>query len=509
MTRGTAKAAITAFIALVLVAVGFVVTNRAGAVSPHSDPATNVILPTSLQTAERTDCRSEPIDTSAACTSAQLAEVNYGLATEGLPAIALPSNWASLTVQEQMFVIVDLERVDRGLQPFLGLSFIWGADAQIGASANADPPMPTGNPWIATEWAGGTGINGPLEADFVWMYQDGFGGFNIDCQSAGAAGCWVHRDNILGQGSCTTCTVGVGYAVVGGAASMAAVFVELSSPTLLSFTWAANVAPYLRGPKAPAQSAPAPVPAPVSQGTGGYREVASDGGIFALGARYQGSMGGQPLDAPIVGMALDPWTGGYWEVASDGGVFAFDAPYYGSMGGQRLNAPIVGIAADFATGGYWEVARDGGVFAFHAAFYGSMGGQRLNAPIVGIAPDPVTGGYREVARDGGVFSFNAPFYGSMGGQRLNAPIVGMALDPWTGGYWEVASDGGVFAFHAPYWGSMGGTRIARPVVGITADSATGGYWEVASDGGVFNFDAPFFGSVGALTLDAPVVGIAP
>ncbi len=45
-----------------------------------------------------------------------------------------------------------------------------------------------------------------------------------------------------------------------------------------------------------------------------------------------------------------PWPGnvsgaGYHEVASDGGIFAFgDAQFYGSMGGHPLNAPIVGIA---------------------------------------------------------------------------------------------------------------------------------------------------------------------
>ena len=37
---------------------------------------------------------------------------------------------------------------------------------------------------------------------------------------------------------------------------------------------------------------------------------------------------------------------GYWMVASDGGIFTFgDAGFYQSMGGQHLNAPIVGMAA--------------------------------------------------------------------------------------------------------------------------------------------------------------------
>ena len=38
-------------------------------------------------------------------------------------------------------------------------------------------------------------------------------------------------------------------------------------------------------------------------------------------------------------------TGGYWEVASDGGIFNFNAPFNGSMGGTPLVKPVVGIAA--------------------------------------------------------------------------------------------------------------------------------------------------------------------
>jgi hypothetical protein len=75
-------------------------------------------------------------------------------------------------------------------------------------------------------------------------------------------------------------------------------------------------------------------------------------------------MGGKTLNKPIVGMAVDPQTGGYWEVASDGGLFAFNAPFYGSMGGKTLNEPVVGIAFTVDGGGYWEVASDGGLFAF-------------------------------------------------------------------------------------------------------------------------------------------------
>jgi len=80
---------------------------------------------------------------------------------------------------------------------------------------------------------------------------------------------------------------------------------------------------------------------------GGYWLVASDGGVFAFGdASFAGSMGGLPLDAPVVGIAPAPDGRGYWLAASDGGVFAFgSAPYVGSMGGKPMAAPVVGIAA--------------------------------------------------------------------------------------------------------------------------------------------------------------------
>ena len=76
--------------------------------------------------------------------------------------------------------------------------------------------------------------------------------------------------------------------------------------------------------------------------------MASDGGIFSFGdAAFFGSMGGRPLNKPIVGMAATPDGGGYWLVASDGGIFSFgDAAFLGSMGGKPLNKPIVGMASD-------------------------------------------------------------------------------------------------------------------------------------------------------------------
>jgi parallel beta-helix repeat protein len=148
--------------------------------------------------------------------------------------------------------------------------------------------------------------------------------------------------------------------------------------------------------------------APTPSG-GGYWLVGSDGGIFSFGdATFFGSTGGLHLNKPIVGIAstagsVNPSSGsivgdGYWLVASDGGVFNFgNAAFMGSMGGQRLNKPIVGIApgpyalnfSNFSLQGtgYWLIASDGGVFSFgKASFFGSLGSLKLVSPVSGVAP---------------------------------------------------------------------------------------------------------------------------
>ncbi|HLG92276.1 MAG TPA: hypothetical protein VKY15_04760 [Acidimicrobiales bacterium] len=124
-------------------------------------------------------------------------------------------------------------------------------------------------------------------------------------------------------------------------------FTDLQAPRN-SFVWFGNVdvngnpvgpdAPGVTGPGGPGGGTPSSI--------SGYRMVASDGGVFNFGdAGFFGSMGGRPLNAPIVGVSSTPDGRGYWMVASDGGVFNFgDAGFFGSMGGRPLNAPIVGTS---------------------------------------------------------------------------------------------------------------------------------------------------------------------
>jgi hypothetical protein len=250
---------------------------------------------------------------------------------------------------------------------------------------------------------------------------------------------------------------------------------------------------------ATAHTAPAP----------GYWEVAADGGIFTYGsAPFQGSLGGQGLIAPVVGVAATPDGGGYREAQANGIVSSFgDAtPLSTSSGALR----VVGIAA--LSNGVYDEAYSGGQVLKQAGTFSTYSGPiaQLNAPIEGIAASQVDTAWM-VASDGGVFGVDgAPFYGSMGGKVLNAPIVGITATPDGGGYWLVASDGGIFSFgDATFDGSMGGMRLNAPVVGVTATPDGGGYWLVASDGGVFSFgDAVFVGSMGGQHLNAPIVGIA-
>lgn len=136
------------------------------------------------------------LDDTPACIGAVLAAINRARGLEGVRPMVLPSGFARLSMPEQLFVAVNLERVDRGLSAFAGLTAALNRNAQRGADSADDPPG-VGPSYVLddAEWAGGSS-NG-LDAVYGWMYDDGFDSGNLDCLRRDAAGCWGHRKGIL------------------------------------------------------------------------------------------------------------------------------------------------------------------------------------------------------------------------------------------------------------------------------------------------------------------------
>jgi hypothetical protein len=225
------------------VALALATTPASASATTSSDPAAN----RKLNPATYSSCSANPV--SSGCISSALADINAARAAEGVPPMTLPSNFASMTVPVQLLNLANLERVDRGLAPILGLSAALNQDAQAGAAQDADP-MPThfyGNT-ATSNWAGGE--DSTLEADFDWMYDDGLGSGNLDCTSSDQSGCWGHRHDILWAFSAPI-VMGAGYATGQYGPSMTELFVGGDTKTAPG----EPDAPVVR-PSQPAGSAP-------------------------------------------------------------------------------------------------------------------------------------------------------------------------------------------------------------------------------------------------------------
>lgn len=170
-----------------------------------------------------------PAFTSPDCEQDELEAIDNARAKEGVGPMYLPSAFNSLSGDEQLLVVIDLERVGRGLPPLAGIVASLDSVAQRGTQVSGqptgtfeDPTLPLGfrvdsgtafayschSTGARSDACDGSGSPGAsiagggeisvLDADYYWLYDDGDGGPNVGCVTPTSPDCWAHRDNILG-----------------------------------------------------------------------------------------------------------------------------------------------------------------------------------------------------------------------------------------------------------------------------------------------------------------------
>ena len=455
------------------------------------------------------------------CQQAVVGAIDEARAAEGVGPLQLPFYFTSLTFPQQILVLADKERVDRGLPGFMGLSAQLDTLARQGAASNTDPAGPSGVDW-GSNWAGGEAS--ALLADYDWMYDDGFGSPNMDCGSPPANGCWDHRRNVLGNYGAHP-SIGAAAVKVNGVTSMTELF-SSGAAGRLAFVLPKQVPAVVTPSSLQISTAPTVANSAmltVNDGVGTFRamaQVAGDKGrwsvtpsctahpgqkchLFVTFVPVRTGMANAMVTVDLPGRTdhvnVSAYSGhGYWEATDRGRIFAYGGGgFRGSAGDIHLARPVVGMAGTPNGGGYWEVAADGGVFSFgNAKFYGSAAELRLKQPVVGMAVANSAKGYWLVSNNGSIYSFgDAKFHGTPAG-RAGDNVVAMAATPDAGGYWLVTKTGNVFSFgDARYYGPLAPLHLTQPVVGMAATHDGGGYWMVTRNGTIYSFgDARNYGS---------------
>jgi hypothetical protein len=226
--------------------------NRGAVVNGRAAPSAGIVPPRNPPKNLPPDpnfyssCAVGALDDTPACNSKVLQAIDRARGTEPVGPLRFDlAKFLKLSVSDQLFVIADLERVSRGEPPMTALTAQLDKAARAGAESDNDPswsatPLSGGTHVLAwgSNWAGGS--ESALGADDGWMYDDGFGGHNGNCTSPKAAGCWGHRDNVLGQwqGDLTGCSPADSQLVMGTAyakssrwaTSFAEIFVAACGP---------------------------------------------------------------------------------------------------------------------------------------------------------------------------------------------------------------------------------------------------------------------------------------
>jgi hypothetical protein len=207
-------------------------------------------------------CAPSGLDSSDTCVEVTLQAIDNARLAEGVRPMQLPSNFARLSVADQVFVAINAERADRGLPVFSGVSADLANVAQLGARAARLPPDPGGAYGAAdTEWIGA--IANGLDADYEWMYDDGPGSGVTGCTRSGGTGCWADRHNVLDKLGSGTLVMGPALdptADTGQDAGGPSLALELAASrnagAALTYTWADAMHDIVAGTLRPRSSPP-------------------------------------------------------------------------------------------------------------------------------------------------------------------------------------------------------------------------------------------------------------
>ena len=198
----------------------------------------------------------------ATCTAQAVAAFNRAHQLTHEPAFVLPANWNQLSLAEQVFTALNLERLAMGYSAYVGMSPVLNNAAHQAALQMRDPYGVTGPAFPATYVDGIPRVGGSLAwlstalmAVYAWLYDDGWGGkgttMDANCPGAGSPLCWGHREEMLGAPAvgdpgvgtdCTNCVVGVGLAVHRGNLIIDAMVQRPARRVAMTFTWAQELA---------------------------------------------------------------------------------------------------------------------------------------------------------------------------------------------------------------------------------------------------------------------------
>ncbi len=202
-----------------------------------SDPSSNYPLGTMPAA-----CQTSP--TGPVCIDAAVTYLDQARASLGQPPYSLPPDFASLSPLQEVLILTNEDRILYNLPPMSGLTDALDHDASGGISSDSDP-LPSGSDWSGYTSNASWGDANMVAAYEGWMYDDGPGSFNVDCNSPVPSGCWGHRHDILWQFGSGTLALGAATGTDSNGQAAYTMLLMQGNPSyrpVFNYTWAQAVA---------------------------------------------------------------------------------------------------------------------------------------------------------------------------------------------------------------------------------------------------------------------------